>query len=95
MVPSAAGFSAGLTTASRDLLDLSATPPGATGRVFGLAYSGLDLGSALAPVTIGLMLDHGRPQWVLWLVAAILIGAIFTAVSIRAEAAQPSRSAAR
>ncbi len=94
-VAAAAGFSAGLTTPSRDLLVRSATPTGATGRVFGFVYSGLDAGSALAPVTIGLMLDHGRPEWVLWLVAAVLICAIFTAISIRAEAAQLPRSAAR
>lgn len=91
----AAGFLAGVTTPSRDLLVRSATPPGATGRVFGFVYSGLDAGSALAPATVGLILDHGRPEWVLWLVAAVMICAIFTAVSIRAEAAAPPNSAAR
>ncbi len=94
-VVAAAGFLAGVTTPSRDLLVRSATPPGATGRVFGFVYSGLDAGSALAPATVGLMLDHGRPEWVLWLVAAIMICAIFTAVSIRAEVAAPPKSAAR
>lgn len=89
----AAGFLSGVTTPSRDMLVRSATPPGATGRVYGFVYSGLDAGSALAPVTIGLMLDHGEPRWAIWLVAAMLFAAIFTAVSIRIGAkpvAQPA-----
>ncbi len=79
----AAGFLSGVTTPSRDLLVRSAAPPGATGRVFGFVYSGLDVGSALAPITVGLLLDHGAPAWALWLVALILFAGIFTAVSIR------------
>ena len=79
----AAGFLLGMTTPSRDLLVRSATPKGATGRVFGFVYSGLDVGSALAPVGVGMLLDSGRAEWVLWLVAAILVLAITTAVSVR------------
>ena len=79
----AAGFLLGMTTPSRDLLVRSATPKGATGRVFGFVYSGLDVGSALAPVGVGYMLDTGRAEWVLWLVAAILLLAITTAISVR------------
>ena len=82
---SLAGLLAGLTSPSRDMLVRSASPVGATGRVFGFVYSGLDAGSALAPITIALMLDHGRPQWVLWLVAAVLCAATLTAGSVRTE----------
>jgi len=90
IVLAAAGLLQGLTTPSRDLLVRSATPAGATGRVFGFVYSGLDLGSALAPVTVGLLLDGGHPRWVFWLIAAMLFAAIATAVSIRSETqAQP------
>ena len=46
----AAGFAAGFTTPSRDMLARGATPPGATGKVFGFIYSGLDLGSAITPI---------------------------------------------
>ena len=77
-----AGFLQGLTTPSRDLLVRSVTPSGATGRVFGFVYSGLDVGSALAPVTVGAILDAGDPRWIFWLVALMLFLAIFTAVSI-------------
>jgi sugar phosphate permease len=85
LVISAAGLLQGVTTPSRDLLVRSATPTGATGRVFGFVYSGLDLGSALAPATVGILLDGGHPRWVFWLIAAMLFAAIFTAVSIRRE----------
>ena len=89
---SAAGFLIGITMPSRDLLVRSATPKGATGRVFGFVYSGLDVGSAFAPVTVGLMLDLDHPRWALWLVAAILLAAIFTAVSIRSTVGAPARA---
>jgi MFS family permease len=79
---SAAGFLQGVTTPSRDLLVRSATPPGASGRVFGFVYSGLDVGSAVAPLTTALILAHGDPKWSFWFVALMLLGAVFTAVSI-------------
>jgi MFS transporter, FSR family, fosmidomycin resistance protein len=59
LVAALAGFLAGLTIPSRDMLVRQATPPGATGKVFGFVYSGLDLGSLIAPVVIGTMLDRG------------------------------------
>ncbi len=83
LLVSSAGFLSGLTTPSRDLLVRSATPAGATGRVFGFVYSGLDVGSALAPISIGILLDGGQVQWVLWLVSAILLLAIATVLAVR------------
>jgi MFS family permease len=53
------GFLIGLTIPSRDMLVRSATPPGSTGKVFGFVYSGLDLGSLIAPAVIGALLDKG------------------------------------
>ena len=35
----------------------SATPPGASGKVFGFVYSGLDVGSFLAPPVFGLLMS--------------------------------------
>ena len=78
-----AGFLSGVTTPSRDLLVRAATPKGATGRVFGFVYSGLDVGSACAPVTIGYLLDTGAPAMALWLTAGIFALAILTAGAIR------------
>ena len=38
---------------SRDMIVRQATPPGASGKVFGFVYSGLDVGSFLAPPLFG------------------------------------------
>jgi len=76
------GFALGLTLPPRDLLVRNATPRGATGRVFGFVYSGLDVGAAIAPVTIGVLLDHGESAWTLWLMASAALLAIGTTVAI-------------
>jgi MFS transporter, FSR family, fosmidomycin resistance protein len=73
------GFGLGLAGPSRDMLIRSATPKGATGRVYGVVYSGLDVGLALAPVAFGGMLDRGRFAEVFYGVAACLFLAIVTA----------------
>lgn len=78
-----AGFLAGSTTPSRDMLVRGATPKGASGRVFGFVYSGLDVGSALAPLLIGLMLDGGRPGLVILFVTAVLLLGVLAAAGVR------------
>ncbi len=40
-----AGAAGGATGPSRDMIVRGATPPGASGKVFGFVYSGLDVGS--------------------------------------------------
>ena len=55
-----AGAGTGLAGPSRDMLIKRAAPPGATGRVYGTVYSGLDLGFALAAPVFGWLLDHGH-----------------------------------
>ena len=57
-----AGFGTGLAGPSRDMLVKRAAPPGATGRVYGTVYAGLDVGFALAAPVFGWMLDRGHPQ---------------------------------
>lgn len=56
------GFAVGIAGPSRDLLVRTATKArlgeGAFGRVYGLVYSGLDVGLALAPIAFGMMLDR-------------------------------------
>ena len=78
-----AGFLSGTTTPSRDMLVRAASPKGATGRVFGFVYSGLDAGSAFAPAVIGLMLDRGHPALVFWFVAVALLAAAASALLLR------------
>ncbi|WP_431308060.1 MFS transporter [Comamonas jiangduensis] len=58
VVASAAGFGHGLAGPSRDMLIKRATPAGATGRVYGTVYSGLDSGFAVAAPMFGWMMDH-------------------------------------
>ena len=54
-----AGFGTGLAGPSRDMLIRKAAPAGATGRVYGAVYSGLDVGFAVAAPVFGWLLDHG------------------------------------
>jgi MFS family permease len=56
-----AGLGTGLAGPSRDMLIRRAAPPGATGRVYGTVYSGLDLGFALAAPVFGALLDRHLP----------------------------------
>ena len=68
---SLAGIGTGLAGPSRDMLIKRAAPPGATGRVYGTVYSGLDVGFALAAPVFGWLLDHGHP-------AAVFSGSALT-----------------
>lgn len=77
-----AGFLSGSTTPARDMLVRSAAPAGATGRVFGFVYSGLDLGACLAPLVLGVLLDNGHPAVAMTVIAASLFTTIFSAFLI-------------
>lgn len=65
-VAALAGFGTGLAGPSRDMLIKRAAPPGATGRVYGTVYSGLDIGFALAAPVFGALLDHGSANAVFY-----------------------------
>ncbi len=60
----AIGFGSGVAGPSRDLLVRAAAPKGATGRVYGVVYSGLDIGLSGAPLMFGLLMDAHHPGWV-------------------------------
>jgi predicted MFS family arabinose efflux permease len=87
-----AGFCHGATGPSRDMLVRAATPPGASGKVFGFVYSGLDLGSCLTPLAFGWLLDHGDPRMLFLAVGALMLGTIATVVQVR-RSAQPAPAA--
>jgi len=82
-----AGFATGLTTPSRDMLIRAAATPTTIGRVFGLVYSGGDLGNALVAVVLGAILDHHA---VLWIVPVIV--AAYGGMIVAALAAAPRRA---
>jgi len=92
LVLAVAGFCQGVTAPSRDMLVRAATPPGASGKVFGFVYSGLDLGSCLVPVAFGWMLDHRDPRMLFVAVGVLLLCTIGTVVQVRRRA-QPAPAA--
>jgi MFS transporter, FSR family, fosmidomycin resistance protein len=59
------GLAVGIGGPSRDLMIKRATPKGATGRVYGTVYSGLDIGFAISPLIFGILMDKGQYTWTL------------------------------
>lgn len=90
-----AGFGTGLAGPSRDMLIKRAAPPGATGRVYGTVYSGLDLGFALAAPVFGALLDHGSPSAVFSGAALALVGGVVSAALVGVRVARGSAAAAK
>jgi MFS family permease len=72
------GAAGGLTNPSRDMIVRNATPPGASGKVFGFVYSGLDVGSFLAPPVFGFLMTAGMPSLIFW--TAVVLYAINAAL---------------
>ena len=87
------GFSAGIAGPSRDLLVKRSTPDNATGRVYGVVYSGLDIGQAISPLIFGVLMDHGQFQGVLIglaVVQAVLIASAFNVRRVRRTVLAPA-----
>jgi len=80
------GFLTGLVAPSRDLLVRRAATTGfgtrAFGRVYGVVYSGLDVGLAAAPLAFAPLMDAGHYQQVLYGVAALQGLAILTVAQL-------------
>lgn len=68
-----AGFAGGTTNPSRDMIVRQATPPGASGKVFGFVYSGLDIGSFLAPLVFGQAMNSGHPATMFWIAVGLYL----------------------
>lgn len=78
----ATGFAVGIGGPSRDMLIKRATPKGATGRVYGTVYSGLDVGFAVAPLIFGLLMDRALYSLTMMTSAFALILAVFAALAV-------------
>jgi len=76
------GFFSGIAGPSRDLMIRAAAPKNATGRVYGVVYSGLDSGLSVGPVLFGLVMDAGHPGWLFAGIALFQALAIVTAVGV-------------
>lgn len=86
-VAAIAGAGTGVAGPSRDMLIKRAAPPGATGRVYGTVYSGLDLGFALGAPLFGALLDSGMTHSVFYGAAAALVLGVLSAGMVGAGVA--------
>lgn len=89
VVLAATGFAVGIGGPSRDMMIKKATPQGATGRVYGMVYSGLDVGFAISPVLFGVFMDRG------WYGATLLGAAVVLLLSVVAALGVGFRTAGR
>lgn len=88
------GFGSGIAGPSRDMLVRAAAPPGATGRVYGVVYSGVDVGLSVSPTLFGLMMDASHPAWVFIGIGAFQVLALATALGVGGQAVRRSAQAA-
>ncbi|MEO8104073.1 MAG: MFS transporter, partial [Betaproteobacteria bacterium] len=83
------GFGVGIAGPSRDLLVRAATKArlgeGSYGRVYGMVYSGLDVGLAVSPIAFGMLLDRNLYSPVFIGVAITLACAIVAALALGRE----------
>ncbi|BCO27801.1 hypothetical protein MIZ03_2692 [Rhodoferax lithotrophicus] len=82
VVLAATGFAVGIGGPSRDMMIKKATPKGATGRVYGLVYSGLDTGFAISPLVFGAFMDRGWYSATLIGAAAVLLLSVVAALGV-------------
>lgn len=87
------GLGAGIAGPSRDLLIRASAPKNATGRVYGVVYSGLDAGVAIAPLLFGALMDASRPTWVFICIGLFQILAIVTAINVGNDTSKRAASA--
>jgi FSR family fosmidomycin resistance protein-like MFS transporter len=74
------GLGQGIIRPARDMMLRSAAPKGSAGKVFGFVSAGISVGSAVAPIPFGWLLDTGRADWVFYLMAIFMIVALVTVV---------------
>jgi FSR family fosmidomycin resistance protein-like MFS transporter len=77
------GFAGGATNPSRDMIVRNATPPGASGKVFGFVYSGLDVGSLLGPPLFGYLMDIHLPAAIFWIAVGLYVVNAMMVLTIR------------
>jgi MFS transporter, FSR family, fosmidomycin resistance protein len=93
LLMAAIGFGAGVAGPSRDLLIRAAAPKNATGRVYGVVYSGLDIGLAIAPLLFGSLMDASHPSWVFVCIGLFQTMALLTALNVGSNTAKSAAKA--
>ena len=82
VILAATGLAIGIGGPSRDMMIKKATPKGATGRVYGMVYSGLDVGFACSPLIFGAFMDRGWYGATLMGAAAVLLVSVLVALGV-------------
>ncbi|MGZ0186834.1 MAG: MFS transporter, partial [Alphaproteobacteria bacterium] len=82
------GFGFGAVLPARDLMVRAITPPGASGRVFGFVFVGLSIGSGLAGVVFGALVDAGYHAWVFPIAGGLLVLAVIITTFAQIAAAK-------
>lgn len=82
----ASGFGFGAVLPARDLMVRAITPPGASARVFGFVFVGLSIGSGLAGVAFGALVDAGFHDWVFPVAGALLVLAVLITTAAQVAA---------
>ena len=82
VVLAATGFAIGIGGPSRDMMIKKATPQGATGRVYGMVYSGMDVGFAISPVLFGVFMDRGWYGMTFFGAAVVMLLAVGAALGV-------------
>ena len=77
------GFASGTAGPSRDLLVKKSTPENSTGRVYGVVYSGLDIGQAISPLIFGALMDQQQYTGVFFGLALVQGMIIVSAFNVR------------
>lgn len=90
-----AGLVNGLIGPARDMLIRRASPKGSMGKVFGFVFSGQTIGSAVAPLLFGFMIDIGAPAWIFYTSAIFTVLCMFVVmISARYSRVAPPNPAA-
>jgi MFS transporter, FSR family, fosmidomycin resistance protein len=82
VVLAATGLAIGIGGPSRDMMIKKAAPAGATGRVYGMVYSGLDVGFAISPVLFGMLMDRNMYVATLLGAALVLLASVGAALAV-------------
>lgn len=86
------GFFHGLLRPARDMMIQSVTPGNDVGKVFGFVSSGISLGSGVAPILFGWLIDQGKPEWIFFTISILLIVGIISVFSTQKHFANSNDS---
>jgi predicted MFS family arabinose efflux permease len=86
------GVLTGIIVPSRDMLVRAVAPPGSEGKVFGVVFTGLNIGGTLGPLLFGYLLDSAMARAVFWFSALFMA---LTALATWMQELKISRSGPR